>query len=166
MMLADGTLVTCSRSENQELFRLAMGGYGLLGIILELEVDMVPNRLMRPTFAVLPTREFAQAFVEAIDEDPRVGMAYGRLSVARRGFFDEALLVTYRPTGSRRNLPPAGTGGLMSGVSRDVYRAQIGSEAAKRARWLAETRALPLATSGIATRNALMNEPVSNLAGT
>jgi hypothetical protein len=30
----DGTIVNCSRTQNQELFRLAMGGYGLVGIIL------------------------------------------------------------------------------------------------------------------------------------
>ena len=31
-------------------------------------------------------------------------------------------------------------------------------------RWFAETVAAPAVTSGIATRNSLMNEPVSNLA--
>ena len=165
LMLADGTVVSCSRTENRELFQLAMGGYGLLGIILEVEADMVENRLLRPTQAVMPTGKFARAFTGAIDEDALVLMAYGRLSVARRGFLDEALLVTYRTTRSTGSLPPAGTGGLVASVSREVYRAQIGSEAAKRARWLAETRAVPKVASGVATRNTLMNEPVANLAG-
>jgi FAD/FMN-containing dehydrogenase len=49
-------------------------------------------------------------------------------------------------------------------LSRKVYRAQVGSETAKRARWFAETVAGPRTSSGIATRNSLMNEPVSNLA--
>jgi FAD/FMN-containing dehydrogenase len=44
-----------------------------------------------------------------------------------------------------------------------VYRAQIGSEVAKRARWKVETQAVPRVGSGVATRNSLMNEPVSNL---
>jgi len=161
LMLADGTVVTCSRTENQELFRLAMGGYGLLGIILEVDAAMVENRLLRPTQLVMPSKEFARAFTGAIDEDALVLMAYGRLSVARHGFLDEALLVTYRSTSSNGPLPPAGSGGLVAAVSREVYRAQIGSETAKRARWLAETKLKP----GVATRNTLMNEPVSNLAG-
>ncbi len=46
-------------------------------------------------------------------------------------------------------------------MSREIYRAQIGSETAKRARWLAEKKLKP----GVATRNTLMNEPVANLAG-
>jgi FAD/FMN-containing dehydrogenase len=140
-----------------------MGGYGLVGIILELEADMVENLLLRPTLAVMPSRELAGRFTDAVDKDRSVRMAYARLSVARKSFFDEALLVTYRPTGDGRKLPPARTGGFLTGISRDVYRAQIGSEAAKQARWYAETRAA-WASSGVATRNALMNEPVSNLA--
>jgi FAD/FMN-containing dehydrogenase len=161
LMLADGTVVSCSRTENQELFQLAMGGYGLVGLILEVEADMVENRLLRPTQAVMPSKAFAKAFVGALDEDALVLMAYGRLTVARRGFLDEALLVTYRSAGSTGTLPLAGTGGLVASVSREVYRAQIGSEAAKRARWFAETKLKP----GVATRNTLMNEPVANLAG-
>lgn len=161
LMLADGAVVTCSRTENQELFQLAMGGYGLIGIILEVEAGMVDNQLLRATQAVMPSKEFARAFTGAIDEDALVLMAYGRLSVARRGFFDEAVLVTYRTTQSNGPLPAARTGGLVATVSREIYRAQIGSEAAKRARWLAETKL----GQGVATRNTLMNEPVSNLAG-
>src|SRR5262245_37808091 len=161
LMLADGTVVNCSRTENQELFQLAMGGYGLFGFILEVEADMVENRLLRPIQAAMSSKDFARAFTGAIDEDALVLMAYGRLSVARRGFLDQALLVTYRTTRSTGSLPPAGSGGLVASVSREVYRAQIGSEAAKRARWFAETKLKP----GVATRNTLMNEPVANLAG-
>jgi FAD/FMN-containing dehydrogenase len=161
LMLADGAVVACSRTENRELFQLAMGGYGLLGIILEVEAEMVENRLLRPTQTAMPSKDFARAFTGAIDEDALVLMAYGRLSVARRGFLDEALLVTYRSNPASAKLPPAGQGGLVASVSREIYRAQVGSEAAKRARWFAETKLKP----GVATRNTLMNEPVANLAG-
>ncbi len=44
IVLADGQLVECSRTKEPELFALAMGGYGLFGAIVELELDMVPNR--------------------------------------------------------------------------------------------------------------------------
>src|SRR2546428_13701890 len=50
-------------------------------------------------------------------------------------------------------------------LSREVFRAQIGSETAKRARWYAETVAAPKASSGVASRNRLLNEPVAHLAG-
>ena len=45
VMLADGKAVTASRTENPELFDLVVGGYGLFGIILSAELDVVPNAL-------------------------------------------------------------------------------------------------------------------------
>ncbi len=87
--------MTCSRTENAELFGLAMGGYGLFGVLVDLVVEMVPNRLLTPTFAVMPAAAFAPALAAAVARDARLRMAYGRLSVARAGFFDEAILVTY-----------------------------------------------------------------------
>lgn len=166
MMLADGTIVSCSPTENAELFGLAMGGYGYFGIILKLEVDMTENLLLRPTHQVMPSGPFAARFMAAA-RDPAVGMLYGRLSVAKRGFFGEALLVSYRAApNAKGTLPGLTQGGFSSSLSRSVYRAQVGSEAAKRARWFAETVAGPRASSGIATRNALMAEPVANLAST
>jgi FAD/FMN-containing dehydrogenase len=166
LMLADGTILTCSRTENSELFGLAMGGYGYFGIILELEVDMVPNVLLKPTFEAMPAEVFARKFTEAIDGDTGVKMAYGRLNVDRAHFFREALMITYRalPT-PEDGLPKAVMSGSLSAISRDLYRAQVGSELVKRVRWFAETVAGPAVSSGIATRNSLMNEPVSNLAG-
>src|SRR5262245_56366419 len=44
LMHGDGRLSTCSRSENPELFRLAIGGYGLFGVITRVRL-----RLMRRT---------------------------------------------------------------------------------------------------------------------
>jgi FAD/FMN-containing dehydrogenase len=163
MMLADGTIVTCSRTENAELFKLAMGGYGLFGIILKLDVDMVENALLKPTYDAMSYTVFAPRFIAAAN-DPAVRMLYGRLSVARQGFFESALLISYRNTAGP--LTPATAGGFATGLSNKIYRAQVGSEAAKRARWFAETVAGPRTSSGIATRNSLMNEPVSNLPNT
>jgi FAD/FMN-containing dehydrogenase len=73
-------------------------------------------------------------------------------------------MVTYRATPDQpARLPATTTSGAMTGLSNKIYRAQIGSEAAKNARWFAETVANPRLGSGRATRNTLMNEPVSNL---
>src|SRR5262245_33878259 len=127
LMLADGSVITCSRSENAELFGLAMGGYGLVGIILDLEVDMVENMWLRPTHERMPAENFARKFYESA-RDPAIKMMYGRLNVAREEFFDEALMVTYRSERAPASgLPPVSRGGgFMSDMSRELYRAQTG----------------------------------------
>src|SRR4029078_10471580 len=40
---ATGTLRTCSRTENPELFRLAIGGYGVLGFVTRSELSLGPR---------------------------------------------------------------------------------------------------------------------------
>ena len=165
MVLADGSLVTCSRSENAELFRMAMGGYGMFGIIVDLEVDMVPNLLLVPAYQRMEAERFADAFVAKV-KDSTTRMAYGRLAVARDGLFNEALLISYTAVDPQpQHLPPTTSSSSMTGFQREVYRAQTGWERAKHVRWFLEARVNPSLSSGISTRNTLMNEPVSNLAG-
>jgi FAD/FMN-containing dehydrogenase len=165
MVLADGTLVQCSRTENAELFSLAMGGYGLFGIIVDLDIEMMPNLLLEPRFERMAPEKFADQFVHAIDTDSSLAMAYGRMSVSRKNFFDDALMVTYRPVANQpATLPAVASAGKLTALQNDIYRAQTGWEAAKGLRWFMESRIGPAITGGHATRNSLMAEPVANLA--
>jgi FAD/FMN-containing dehydrogenase len=162
VMLASGDLVRCSPAEQPELFALVMGGYGLAGVVVDLEAALVDNQLLAPTFELMPAAQVGRRLAAGA-EDATVRMAYGRLAVDARRFLREALLVTLRPVAGT---PSAVTsGGVMVSLSREVFRAQVGSDAAKRARWYAETVASPKASSGVASRNRLLNEPVANLAG-
>ncbi len=158
MLLADGSLVTASRTENADLFAAAMGGYGLIGLITELEVEAAANQLLEPAFRTLPAADFAAAFVAAADGT--IPMAYGRLNIDREGFFDDAMLVTWRPVGGE--IPPAAGSGMLSHVSRAIFRAQPGNEWMKRRRWGIET-GIGASLQGAASRSSLMNEPVLTL---
>jgi FAD/FMN-containing dehydrogenase len=162
MVLPSGELVTCSPTENADLFNLGMGGYGLIGIIVDLEVEMVPNTRLTPSFDVMEATAFADSFKAAV-EDPAVTMAYGRLNVERETFFEHALLITYRETDDQSDLPPAAGSGWMSHAASRLYRAQLGSEAFKTFRWWNETKLGPALGGGEATRNSLINEPVVTL---
>lgn len=162
LMLADGDVITCSRKENAEAFAMAMGGYGLTGAIVELEVDMTPNVRLAPTYEIMPARDFGNRFLAALDGAPDIQMAYGRLDVTIGSFFDEALMITYRPTVDQENLPPAQSSGFLSKASRHVFRAQLDSDRIKSLRWNIETGLVPR-FGGEATRNNLMNEPVATL---
>src|SRR6185369_5488408 len=63
LMLADGTVVTCSRSENPELFALAIGGYGLFGIVIDAELDVADNVLLAARHETMPAAQFAARFI-------------------------------------------------------------------------------------------------------
>lgn len=162
MVLPSGDLVTCSRTENPDLFGHAMGGYGLIGAIVDMDVEMVRNTRLVPSYEVMPAAEFPAAFDAALKSN-EVPMAYGRLNVKRATFFEEALLVTYRETADQSDLPPATGSGWMAHAASRIYRAQLGSEPMKDFRWWNETFVGPGLGSGEATRNSLMNEPVVTL---
>lgn len=162
MILPTGDVVTCSRTENSDLFALAMGGYGLIGVIVDMDIEMVKNTRLSPRFAVMDASAFAPAFRDAIN-DPGVTMAYGRLNVERKTFFTKALLITYRETPDQSDLPAASGSGWLSHAASRLYRAQLGNETFKSFRWWNETRIGPRLAAGDVTRNALINEPVATL---
>jgi FAD/FMN-containing dehydrogenase len=164
IMLADGSVVTCSATENAELFRLAVGGYGLFGIVIDADLAMAENALLLARSELMKAKALAPRFM-ARANDPSVRMMYGRLSMAREGFLREALLVTYAQAPQQPDrLPPLKNASAFAMLSRGIFRAQIGSERGKRARWIAETRLMPKVGQVALTRNTLLNEPVAALA--
>lgn len=95
VMLADGSIVTASRSENPELFAHVVGGYGLFGVILSATLDVVPNDIYRSERALIGYREFPETF-KAITDDPSIGLSYVHLSTAPGSLLKEALVYRYR----------------------------------------------------------------------
>jgi len=163
MMLADGELVECSREKNPDLFDATMGGYGLTGIITELDVDMVPNSRLLPTYEVIQGKNFGTKLMETLKGNEKIQMAYGRLDVRIDGFFDEGLMITYAPTTNQGNLPEASSSGFLSHASRHIFRSQLQSDRMKGVRWFVETELGPNTGGGEVTRNSLINEPVVTL---
>lgn len=157
LILADGTLITASRAQYPEVFAAAMGGYGLIGQIVSLVVEAERNMALAPTFATLPAADFARAFTDLV---ARVPMAFGRLSLDRNGFFDQAMLASYAPVDEE--IPPVAGSGFLSRAARPVFRAQVGNEWVKRRRWWVETGPNAL-LAGTASRSGLMAEPVVTL---
>jgi FAD/FMN-containing dehydrogenase len=162
LLVPSGDLVTCSRTENPDLFGRTMGGYGLTGLITEMVVEAAPNANLVPTFTELPAVDFAAGLAGALAK-PDLNMVYGRLNVDRARFFQDALLIDYVPDADQDDIDPASTSGALSKVSRHIFRGQLGRERVKRARWWVETALGPKVGGGVVTRNSLINEPVITL---
>jgi FAD/FMN-containing dehydrogenase len=89
---ADGAVKPCSRSANSALFRLAVGGYGLFGVIASVTLRLAPRRKMRRDVAVVDVDALPAAF----DARIAAGYVYGDFQFAidpasadflRRGVF-------------------------------------------------------------------------------
>jgi FAD/FMN-containing dehydrogenase/uncharacterized membrane protein YhaH (DUF805 family) len=70
VLLADGTLVRASRTENAEIFFGTIGCYGAIGIIVEAELDLVDNVVVELVQRKLPRRDYLAFFRENIRGRP------------------------------------------------------------------------------------------------
>jgi FAD/FMN-containing dehydrogenase len=63
---ADGKSMRCSREENNELFRLAIGGYGLFGLIDSVMLRLVPRQKLRRVVEIIRASDLPRRFEERI----------------------------------------------------------------------------------------------------
>ncbi len=133
VMLADGSIVVASRGENEELFRHVVGGYGLFGIVLSAELEVVPNDVYASSRQLIAARTFPASFA-AIAADPEIGLTYTHLSTAPGSLLEEALVYSYRRVDDRGiERPPLGE--VAATRSRRLF-----VNLAKRGRWLASLK--------------------------
>ena len=85
ILLADGRIVQASRVENQELFSLAVGGYGLFGVILDVDLSLTDNDVYVKETIELDYLDYVEFFKKEIRANPKVGLHFLSF-VARAGF--------------------------------------------------------------------------------
>jgi len=89
---AEGAAITCSREQNPELFRLVVGGYGLLGCVYSAKVRLVRRQVLERVVEIGSLDELMSLFDQRIAD----GFLYGDFQFAidpasedflRRGVF-------------------------------------------------------------------------------
>jgi FAD/FMN-containing dehydrogenase len=97
LMNAAGDLVLCSRTQNPELFRLAIGGYGLFGIVTSVRLRLRPRVKVRRVVKIAELHTIPDAFSERI----RDGYLYGDYQYAtdssRDSFLRRGVFSCYQP---------------------------------------------------------------------
>jgi FAD/FMN-containing dehydrogenase len=73
LITPQGTEIECSRSSNSELFKLAIGGYGLFGVISSIKLRLMPRTRLKRTVKVMDIEELIPAFEQRINQ----GYMYG-----------------------------------------------------------------------------------------
>ena len=63
---ADGDIITCNRKQNPQLFRLAIGGYGLFGIIVSVKLKLARRTKLKRVVEIVDIEDLMPAFEERI----------------------------------------------------------------------------------------------------
>jgi len=106
VMLSDGQVKTATPTRNADLFRHVLGGYGLFGVILDVELEVADNEMYDLRTSYLDYREFAEYYKQHVDGNDAVGLVYGRLSVSPSTYLREAAIHVYERTGYSGRIPP------------------------------------------------------------
>jgi FAD/FMN-containing dehydrogenase len=98
IMLSNGEVQTASPTENAELFKSVLGGYGLFGVILEAELEVVDNEMYEWTRDFMDYKEFPEYYKKNIEDNKEIGLLYGRLSVSPSSYLTETVIHKYTKT--------------------------------------------------------------------
>lgn len=115
IILPDGTLTTASRTENASLFKQAIGGYGLFGVIIDATLELHENHYLKPHSITFDSpEEYIELLTETLRDTPRhsikrnksgaliaeqlssVAFLFATLSLNSEGFMTKGTAYTYR----------------------------------------------------------------------
>lgn len=160
LMNYKGEVMQCSRSENEELFRLATGGYGLFGIILDVTLRVTDNVALRRRSIPIHPYNYVEFYKKHVSGNPNVQLAFGRLRISEKEFLDEATLNYFERTDAAP-LPLQEQNKKNEEIKRLVFRGSVGSEYGKRLRWDLERGTNKMSENAIYSRNELLNDHAS-----
>lgn len=80
VMLANGEIKEIG--PKNELFGLVIGGYGLFGIILDVELEVVKNEIYEWKRKIIDYKDLPKYFENNIKDSQKIGLFHGRLSVS------------------------------------------------------------------------------------
>jgi FAD/FMN-containing dehydrogenase len=160
LMDQSGKVINCSREENPELFKLAIGGYGLFGIILDVRLKVVDNIALQYKYIRLGTDHYTDYYKKFISENPNVNLVFGRLRISDKHFLEEAT-INYFEKADEKPLPLPIQNAKNEETKRLVFRSTVNSEYGKRLRWDLETGMNKMTKNAVYSRNELLNDHVS-----
>jgi len=162
IMLSDGSLQKVTPQE-AELFNAVIGGYGLFGIVIEIELEVTHNDVYKRDATFLDYREFP-AFFER--EKDSYNLLYAHLSTSPLSFFKNVVIYGYKKVESDAPIEPLRKISLIK-ARRFLINLSKRRMYAQIFKWIAEKYIDPLLEKfhqgTLISRNAIMHDSVEYL---
>ena len=160
VMMADGTIEVVSPTQNRDLYRHVLGGYGLFGVVLDATIDITENAVYHRQYSIIDYKQFPDIFTKELSNpDNKYGLFYGHLSTAPSSFLKEMQLYKYQTTSEKdAEIPPLGDVANIGLLRFILNFAKYGS-LQKELKWYVETRVAPkMDPCDVVSRNQAMKE--------
>ncbi len=156
VMLSDGRVVEASRAENADLFKHVLGGYGLFGVILDANLDVVDNELYERRAVYMDYKDYPAFYRKNVENNQNVGLVFGRLSISPGSYLRETAAHVYFRTQSQSELPPL-TPDRYENLDRFIINFSKRGAIGRWVRWTLEKNVEPRLHSCV-TRNQVMSQ--------
>lgn len=157
IMLSSGEVAHASRSENTDLFKAVLGGYGLSGIILDATLDIVPNEVYAWETEYIDIKDFPAYYREHVEGNPEMGLMYGRLSIAPGSYLQETAVHMY--TKNDLDIPPEPLGPSEKvGLKRLIFNISKTGAFGRWIRWTAEKYLEPGVHTCVSRNNVMTGQ--------
>lgn len=103
----EGRIHRCSRSENVELFRHAIGGYGCFGVITSVQLRLVPRVKVERLVEIITVDRLMGCFDRRIAEGCLYGDFQFSIDETSPDFLHRGVFSTYRPVDPARGMEDA-----------------------------------------------------------
>ncbi len=159
MVTADGKEILCDKTQNKDLFSAVIGGYGLLGIITEVNLLTTQNSIY--AFSLIPTQTHSVIdTLESLSKNPENRLLEAHLSVDGERFLTESLIYTYAEAKSSAKPKDELDGENSIWLRKVIFQASRTSNFGKFLRWELEKYLSPLIEPKTVSRNTAMAVPV------
>lgn len=160
VITSDGKIHKTSPVIDTELFNAVIGGYGMFGVIGEVELETVLNSLVQ-FHAQFGTIENLDKMFEKKIANPKVELAYARLSVDKENLLNEAGLFWYETKKTTSQVGDIAPEKLVA-LKRSLFRVSEYHNIGKKLRWQSEKLyADTLAKKqAVVSRNEAMNTDI------
>jgi FAD/FMN-containing dehydrogenase len=102
---AAGEVRRCSRAENAELFRLAIGGYGCFGVITSVCLRLAPRIKLERLVEVTTIDRLMPSLEQRMTDGCLFGDFQFSIDERSRDFLCRGVLSSYRPVAAEREMP-------------------------------------------------------------
>lgn len=102
---AGGSLIECSRTKNADLFSLAIGGYGLFGVIASVRLRLAPRQKVQRVVEVQQIDRVREAFDRRIAEGFLYGDFQFGIDPQSSRFLHDGVFSCYRPVSDDTPMP-------------------------------------------------------------
>ena len=143
LVTADGSVHHLSRTQQPVLFRAVVGGYGLFGVIVDVEIDLVPNQMYELRQSSVATGDLPSHLRRHVFTDPTARLAYAHLSTSPGSLLDEAIVYSHHDLpGYTEPIPPLRSE-QNSRFGRLILNLARHGGIAQRAKWALQRDLLP-----------------------